>query len=118
MTDTNDANDANDPLEEFRADLAQMKVKEPSTVASNRDPLMARIGAVTMSVGVLLAVVSYFLSHGTKDVLEQNDYQILAVIGLTLGVVGSAVYVRASMAQFLRFWLARMIHEQRTDRDG
>jgi cation transporter-like permease len=60
-----------------------------------------------MVIGPVLAIVAYFMSHGTSSALEQRDAVIIALIGISLAVVGSAVFLRYSLTDFLRFWLAR-----------
>ncbi|WP_421118710.1 hypothetical protein ACE2AJ_15275 [Aquihabitans daechungensis] len=40
---------------------------------------------------------------------------ILAVFGLSLAVIGMALFLRYSMGRFLRFWLLRLIYEQQDD---
>ena len=62
-------------------------------------------------------IVAYFVSHGTSNPLDQNDAQVLALIGVALTVAGGALFVRYSMAQFLRFWLARLSFEQAVHTD-
>jgi len=110
--------ESNDRIEQFEADIAAMNVKAPPKTPSSRDPVLAWIGAVVMLGGLGLTVAAYFLSHNSTDPLEQNDYQILGVIGLTLAVIGAVVYLRASVVNFMRFWLARFIIEQRTKDNG
>jgi hypothetical protein len=103
-----------DRVEQFKTEIAGMKLPDP---ASGRDRLLLRSGAVLMAAGVILAIVGYSLSHGTTNLLQQNDAQVVAVIGLTLAVVGGALFVRYSMAHFLRFWLARLSWEQQAQTD-
>ena len=40
-----------------------------------------------------------------------------ALIGVSVSVVGGALFVRYSVAQFLRFWLARLTYEQQAQTD-
>ncbi len=101
-------------VEEFKREIAEMRLKDPATA---RDRLMLRGGAALMIVGVVLAVTAYFGSHGTQNALEQRDYLVTAVIGLCLTVAGAALFLRYSMAQFLRFWLARISYEQQIAAD-
>jgi len=70
-----------------------------------------------VAAGVIVAAVGYSLSYGTSNVLQQNDAQVVAIIGLTLAVVGGALFVRYSIAHFLRFWLARLSWEQQAQTD-
>ena len=101
----------NDELvNQFKSDIADMKIKDP---AANKDVLWAKLGLVGMVVGIAVTVIGFVLSHGTESALEQNDFLIVALIGIAITIAASAVYVRASLAQFLRFWMARLIYEQR-----
>ena len=96
--------------EAFREQIAEMKISAPNT---NKDRLLARLGLLLALIGIVLAVISYFISHCTDSSLEQNDALTVALIGVTCAIVGSVVFLRFSLAQFLRVWLIRLIHEQR-----
>ena len=100
---------AADRVEQFKSDIAEMRIKDP---AAGRDILLLRLGAVGMVAGVVITIVAYFLSHGTSEALSQNDDQIVGMIGIAVAVAGGATFLRYSLAQFLRFWLARLIYEQ------
>src|SRR5690242_4090131 len=102
-------------VEQFKQEIADMRLRDPSTA---RDRLLLRTGIALMAIGVGFTVVGYFLSHTTKDVLQQNDAQVSAMIGIAITIVGAALFLRYSIAQFLRFWLARLTYEQnhQTDR--
>jgi hypothetical protein len=91
-----------------------MRLRDPAT---GRDRLLLRLGAAGMVAGVALAVVAYFLSHGTTNALQQRDAIVQALIGLTLVVAGAALFVKASLATFLRFWMARLCYEQQAQTD-
>jgi hypothetical protein len=101
-------------VEQFTAEIADMKL--PDT-ASSRVRSLLRVGVALMAVGVLLGVIAYFLGHGTTNPLQQRDAIVLSIIGLTVAVVGAALFLRYSMAQFLRFWLARLSWEQQAQTD-
>jgi hypothetical protein len=101
-------------VEEFKAEVADLKVKDPSR---GRDEVFARVGAVLLGLGIVLAIVAYPLSHSTSDALQQRDAIVLALLGLTCAVVGAALYVRNTIASFLRFWLTRVVYEQRAQAD-
>jgi hypothetical protein len=96
----------------FREQIEQMKIPAPN---AGRDKLLARLGGLLAALGVALGVIAYFMSHNTDNSLSQNDAQVLAMVGLSCAIVGSAVFVRYSLANFLRLWLVRLIHEQRRD---
>ena len=101
-------------VEQFTAAVADMRLPGAN---SSRDRKLLVGGAVLMGVGVAVALIAYFVSHGTLNPLQQRDAIVIAIIGLAVAVVGSAVFVRYSIAQFLRFWLARNSWEQTTQTD-
>ena len=101
-------------VDQFKQDIAAMQVRDP---AAGRDRLFLRGGVTLMIIGVIVAIVGYVLSHQTKIALEQTDAMIVALIGIALTIVGSALFLRGSIAGFLRFWLARLIYEQKAQTD-
>lgn len=101
-------------VEQFTSEIADMKL--PDT-ASSRDRTLLRVGVGLMVAGVVIDVIAYVLGHGTTNPLQQRDAIVIALIGLTVAVVGSALFLRYSIAQFLRFWLARLSYEQQSHTD-
>jgi hypothetical protein len=96
--------------EAFREHIAEMKIPAPN---AGRDRLLARLGLLLALVGIALGIVGYVMSHQTNNTLTQNDALVLAVVGVSCAVTGAAIFLRYSLAQFLRLWLVRLIHEQR-----
>ena len=41
----------------------------------------------------------------------------MAQLGLTLAVVGAALFIVMSLRRYFRFWLVRLIYEQREQTD-
>jgi|SRR5258705_5065054 len=96
--------------EAFREQIAEMKIPMPN---AGRDRLLARLGMLLALAGIALGVIGWVMSHQTNNSLNQNDALVLAVLGVSCAMVGAAVFLRYSLAQFLRLWLVRLIHEQR-----
>jgi len=101
-------------LEQFKADIAEMHIKDPH---AGRDTMWLRLGAALMVAGVAITVITYFLSHSTFSVADHADDTIIALVGVALTIVGAALFLRYSLAAFLRFWLARLIYEQQAQTD-
>ena len=99
--------DTGDRSEQFLAEIAALRVQR-----SGRDARLLQLGALLMPLGVLLGVVAWFLARNTDNALDQRDAIILAVTGVAISVVGVGLFVRYSMAEFLRFWMARLVYEQ------
>ncbi|MBB5915527.1 uncharacterized membrane protein YidH (DUF202 family) [Nocardia transvalensis] len=92
----------------FVRELQDLKIPDP---AAGRSGLWLRLGVVLMVAGPVIAVLAYFLSHGTTDPLTQRDAITLAVAGVAVTVAGAALFLRYSLTNFLRFWLARQAHD-------
>jgi hypothetical protein len=97
----------NDRIERLKSDAAELNVSKGAA----RDGLWQTVGALAMVAGVVLAFVAYQLSLGKDDPRDIDSLQILAVSMLALAVAGAAVFIRYSLARFLRFWLLRQLYE-------
>ncbi|MCC3331874.1 hypothetical protein [Nocardia abscessus] len=94
--------------ERFVRELQELKIPDP---AAGRSGLWLRTGVTLMVAGLVVAVLAYFMSHGTTDPLAQRDAITLALGGVAASVVGSALFLRYSLTNFLRFWLARQSYD-------
>ena len=106
-----------DRFEQFKSDLAELKISDPSTT---RDQLATRLGIAAMVVGIGLAIYGYTLSYGADSANpapQQRDAIVLALIGVAVAVSGAALYLKGALAGFLRFWLVRDLHERRAQTD-
>jgi hypothetical protein len=103
-----------DRVTEFKAEVAEMRLADP---AASRDRLLFRLAVALLAIGPVLGIVCYALSHGTENPLQQRDAIVLGLLGVSLTIVGAALFVRYSLAGFLRFWLARLTYEQKAQTD-
>jgi hypothetical protein len=92
----------------FARELADLKISDP---AAGRPRLWQRLGAVLMVAGIVLGAVSYLISAHTGDALTASTAISIALGGVTLAVVGAAIFLRYSLTGFLRFWMARQSFE-------
>ena len=106
-----------DRSEQFKTDIAGMRLK---TGRANAERLLEVCGAVLMVGGIVLALGAYIASLNVSatpgsnvDVLDSNSYTPLAIAGLAISITGGFLFLRYSLARFLRFWLLRQVYEQR-----
>ncbi|CAN5661942.1 hypothetical protein BH10ACT1_BH10ACT1_17020 [soil metagenome] len=95
-----------------RADRFLAELSDVKHDGSNRNATFAKLGAVMLAAGVILAVVGVVLSQSTDNPLDQSTDVSLGLAGVALAIAGLGVFLRYSLAQFLRFWLLRLIYEQ------
>ena len=106
-----------DRVDQFKAEIAEMKLK---TGRTRTERTFEIAGVVLMVAGIAIAFGAYVASLNVKatpagnvDVLNSNSYIPLAIAGLAVSVMGGFVFLRYSLARFLRFWLLRQTYEQR-----
>lgn len=94
----------------FEAEISRIQLKT-GRAANERRFLAA--GLAAMVVGAVVALVAFVVSTAMADTRDVISMSILAVFGLTLAVVGAAVFLRYALGRFFRFWLLRLMYEQR-----
>jgi hypothetical protein len=98
--------------ERFLADLRDLR---PESGTGNER--WARLGLVLLVLGPLLALLGLVLSQLSNNSLDQATDGALGLAGIAIAVLGLGLYLKYSFTQFLRFWLARFIYEQRQGRN-
>lgn len=103
-------------VEQFREAMARLGMHES---AAGNEAKLQRLGAALLVAGVAVGVVAFLMSHFTTNPLQQRDAIVVAAVGISVSLAGVALYLRHSLARFLRFWLARLVFEQqRSERGG
>jgi hypothetical protein len=112
MTDHANQPSATDRLEEGVGDL---HVPQPSV---DTESLLMKIALGLPAIGVVLILVAYWESSGSKYVADQIPILISGgLLGLGLITIGLGLFVRFSLARILRLWLARQVAEQQVQTD-
>jgi hypothetical protein len=102
-------------IEEFKEEIAQMRIRPPED-RSERAWLLA--GILLPLLGFVVIGIGWWGASGSAYPAEQLPYLISGgLLGIALVVAGAALFVRYSMTRYLRFWLLRMIYEERSQTD-
>ncbi|MCB0994012.1 MAG: hypothetical protein KDB21_02895 [Acidimicrobiales bacterium] len=101
-------------IDDFKSEVADLKLK---TGVAGTERLLQIVGAVLMVVGVVLAFISFFSSTNQSDQRDQLELVILALAGVGLSICGAVMFLRYSLARFLRVWLLRQMYEDRQHLD-
>jgi len=104
-----------DRLAQFRDEIATLDVHTPAD-GDDRRMLWAGIGLVL--AGVVCIFFGYWTASGTTNLLDQTPAMISGgLFGVALVSAGSALFVRYSMSRYMRYWLLRLVYEQRLQTD-
>jgi len=71
------------------------------------------LGLLLGVAGLVVILICFLQSREYSSILNQMDALTLSLFGVALTILGSTLYIRASMTRFLRYWLLRMVYEQR-----
>lgn len=102
---------------QFRDEVAALKLKVGGA-ESERWLLIA--GVLALGIGLLLTVIGGVMVVNTTENVAANQRAFMATgtfLGIALMIGGAALFVRYSMARYLRFWLIRLVHESRVNTD-
>lgn len=101
-------------LQEFQGEVDSLKVTGGK---ANPERVWVILSVLGMLVGVVLALVGFIATQGTKSTLDFASYNAMGNFGLALTVASAAVFVVMSLRRYFRFWLVRLIFEQREQTD-
>lgn len=105
-----DAAEATQRADRFIAELGDVRRD-----SSSRNAVLVRVGATLLVLGVVIAAIAALLSQSTNNPLNQSSDISLGLVGIAVGILGGALFLRYSIGQFLRFWLLRLSYEQQRD---
>lgn len=112
-------NDQPDRVAGFQSEIEAMKVKAGG--GKNEGRLLI-LGVVLAVAGLALAVYGgIMVQNGVDGVPNEFDQRAFmatgSFIGLALIIAGAALFLRYSLARYLRFWLIRLVHESHANTD-
>ncbi len=117
MTSTDlSANQMTSPrLQQFQEEVNGLKVTGGK---ANPERTGQLLGGVLMLVGLILGIYAYFgLSHPASGPLQQGDATVIGLLGVGFTIVGTGLFVVFSLTRYFRYWLVRLIYEQREQTD-
>jgi hypothetical protein len=103
-------------IDQFRSEVDELKLKGSSGQGEQR---LLVLGVVVTAVGIALAVLGA-VQVGTSGGSPADQRAFMAqgsFMGLALIIAGAALFIRYSLARYLRFWLIRLTYESRANTD-
>jgi hypothetical protein len=99
-------------LNQFQEEVGKLKLKGGG---ANPERNGANWGIGLGIVGLIIVVLAWLSASGAaaNDTNARLESEIAAMIGLLVGLVGVVLWLRNSLTRYLRYWLIRLIYEDR-----
>jgi hypothetical protein len=115
MTDTPQEPAADQPMSStrlaaFQTEVGQLKV---SGGGANPERLGSLAGLAVIVVGLVGALICFVGAYNATRFEVIQRFIILGGVFGAVAVVGAIFWVRNSLTRYLRYWLIRLIYEQR-----
>ena len=95
-------------VDQFKSEISDMKLK---TGNSSKEGGLQALGVLLMVAGIAVAIGSYISSTGAEKAGDQYELLSLGLGAVCISLMGVALFLRYSLAKFLRFWLLRQMYE-------
>ena len=102
---------SDDRIDQFKADLADLKVKSGGGTAER---MAGRVGIVMMVAAVIVGIGSYVQSTHAAEALDQNELIVLGFACVAFAIVGSTLFLWTRLVAFWRVWMLRQIYEHQS----
>lgn len=112
----NKVNDNNQRIDEFKSEIEGLKLKGSSADGENKLLIagLVLVGlGVVMAVGAAIRIASFGDSAGDQRAIVAQG----SLLGIALVIAGAALFIRFSLARYMRFWLIRLTYESRANTD-
>jgi hypothetical protein len=101
-------------LAEFEGEVTKLKV---TGGGANAERSGERFGIGLVVLGFVIAVLSWWSAYNGTSFEDIHRAAIFAAIGIGIALVGAIVWLRNSITRYLRYWIIRLVYEQREQTD-
>jgi hypothetical protein len=101
-------------LAQFEEEVTKLKV---SGGGANPERTAERVGIGLIVFGFVIAFLSWWSAYNAGSFEDIHRAAIFALIGVGVALVGAIVWLRNSLTRYLRYWIIRLVYEQREQTD-
>jgi hypothetical protein len=111
-------------LDEFAEEVKKLRI---SGGLANPERTGTTLGVLLMVVGGFIVVILSFGKRGETDfsdsasglaeIIQATNNVWTALFGVALILIGLAIWIRNSLTRYFRYWLTRLIYEDRANTD-
>ncbi len=114
MAEPTTSDESSPRLQEFQTQVNDLRL---SGGKANPERMAVRVSIGLFVIAVALGLVAYFSSTSATDVRDQNESIILALVSVVVALGAVGLFVRASLTRYFRYWLVRLVYEDRANTD-
>ena len=103
-----------DRLARFEEEVGRLKV---TGGAANPERLGGAWGVGLIIVGFVISFIAWWSAYNAGNFESIHRSAIFALIGVEVSLVGTVIWIRNSMTRYLRYWIIRIVYEQREQTD-
>lgn len=111
-------------LDEFAEEVKNLKM---SGGLANPERTGSTLGVLLMVIGGFVVVILSFIKRGETtfedsaaglgEIVQATNNVWTALFGIALILIGLAIWIRNSLTRYFRYWLTRLIYEDRANTD-
>jgi hypothetical protein len=104
-------------LAQFEEEVGKLKV---TGGGANPERLGSQWGIGLTILGFVVAIISWWSAldaKGSGAAVTALRSEIFAIIGIGVSLVGIIIWLRNSLTRYLRYWIIRLVYEQREQTD-
>jgi hypothetical protein len=101
-------------LREFQTEIDKLRISGGS---ANPERIGMLLGIAMFVAAVVIEIVAFSGSSSASDARDQTDFVILALLGVVVALGAVALFVRYALTRWFRYWLIRLIYEDRQQTD-
>jgi hypothetical protein len=102
-------------LAQFEEEVSKLKV---TGGGANPERLGSQWGIGLTILGFVIAIISWWSAKDNANAITALRAEIFAIIGIGLALVGIIIWLRNSLTRYLRYWIIRLVYEQREQTDA
>jgi hypothetical protein len=112
----NPVNENDERIDQFKSEIEGLKLRGSSSEGEKR---LLIIGVLLVAAGIGLAIFGAVEVGMVGDSpADQRAYMAQgSFLGIALILAGAALFVRFSLARYMRFWMIRLTYESRANTD-
>jgi hypothetical protein len=101
-------------LAQLKDEVSKLKV---TGGMANPERLAGKWGIGLTIFGFVVAIISWWSALNAGRFEDIYRAQIFGAIGVGISIVGIVIWIRNSLTRYFRFWIIRLVYEQREQTD-